>query len=102
MAGTASFSWANYANILEKEVPFLGPFERTPIGSFTGATTILKATGPGPDLFHNIRDGWLTNRNRATVFNSVMDAQRTPILGLPPGYKPVLMQAIIPAPEPPT
>lgn len=69
-----------------------------------GHYTILGAKGPGTDLFWSQADGWVTDQANALVFSSVQEAQHTPIVGLPAGYKPVLVQATVvvtpPDPDP--
>lgn len=67
-----------------------------------GHYMILGATGPGVDLFWSQADGWVTNQANALMFGSVIEAQHTPIVGLPSGYKPVLIPVTVTIePQPP-
>lgn len=67
--------------------------------AYTGNVTILSAKGDGVDLYYNEVFRWVENIDLATIFTSVPEAQRTPILGLPAGYRPVLIQARIVTPQ---
>lgn len=69
--------------------------------SYSGHTTIIVAKGPEGDLYLNTLHGWVSSKDQATIFPSVMDAQRQPILGRPQGYSLVLIQAYVQVSEPP-
>ena len=56
----------------------------------------LGAKGPGPDLYYMESGAWTTDQAEALVFLGVFDAHETGIIGLPPGYNPVLIQVFVP------
>lgn len=61
-----------------------------------GQYTILAARGPGANLFWGGDiPGWITVQADAYVFSSVVDAQHTPIVGLPAGYHTSLIPAYV-------
>jgi hypothetical protein len=60
-----------------------------------GQYTNLGATGPGPDLFYAESGAWVMDQTQAFVFLSVQEAQATGIIGLPAGYRPVLIQVTV-------
>jgi hypothetical protein len=69
----------------------------------TGHYTYLAAKGPGPDLYYTVTGAWSADQAEALVFGSVQAANATGIIGLPVGYKPVLLPAtveVIPQPSP--
>lgn len=67
----------------------------------TGHYTYLGAKGPGVDLYYTAAGTWSENQSEAFVFGSVQAAIATGILGLPAGYKPVLIQATVEVPAQP-
>jgi hypothetical protein len=66
-----------------------------------GHYTYLGAKGPGVDLYYTENGSWTANQSEALIFGSVIEANGTAILGLPAGYKPVLIQAYVERPTPP-
>jgi len=71
------------------------------MGPGPGQYTLLGATGPGADLFWTETGTWVSDQSQAFVFGSVQAAQRTPILGLPTGYRPVLIPTTVVITAPP-
>jgi len=69
-------------------------------GPGPGHYTILGAKGDGADLYWTESGTWVTDQSQAYIFGSVQEANKTPILGLPATYSPVIIQTTIDLPSP--
>lgn len=61
------------------------------VANGVGPYVSLSAEGPGPTLWYTAEGFWSTDEERREVFTGVVQVNRTPILGLPSGYRPKLV-----------
>lgn len=61
------------------------------VANGVGPYVSLSAEGPGPTLWYTPDGFWSPIEERRKVFTGVLQANRTPVLGLPSGYHPKLV-----------